>query len=311
MTFDIRQVDLGKLNSMTKYPSILTYHALGDKGVLQDAVQIPFEGRIIGTEKVDGTNTRLIFCPDQSVIVGSREDLLWERRDLIGNPAMGIVDAVKETVHRLVETLCRPGRIAVYFVEVFGRNIGGGAKNYTKTGKVRLPVVRRGFHRELRRDVRLARRTDRSLAGQWRSAIRRCRRDREARRRHRLSDGSGFARHGRRPSFRPAWRKPTSYLLNFHASQCKLDDDANGDPEGIVVRSPDRSRIAKLRREDYERTLRRRKKYGASMKIAVNNHIHLSEFRPSDKPAPPRISQRPGHLRPHAPHPLPVHRRLC
>ncbi|HEY7427666.1 MAG TPA: hypothetical protein VH682_25770 [Gemmataceae bacterium] len=102
-----RQVVLGKLNSMTKYPSILTYHALGHKGVLQETVQVPFEGRIIGTEKVDGTNTRLIFCPDQSVLVGSREDLLWERRDLIGNPAMGIVEAVKETVHRLVEMLCR------------------------------------------------------------------------------------------------------------------------------------------------------------------------------------------------------------
>ncbi len=61
MTFEIRQVDLGKLNSMTKYPSILTYHALGDKGLLQETVQIPFEGRVIGTEKVDGTNTRLIF----------------------------------------------------------------------------------------------------------------------------------------------------------------------------------------------------------------------------------------------------------
>jgi hypothetical protein len=84
---------------------------------------------------VDGTNARLIFCPDQSVLVGSREDLLWERRDLIGNPAMGIVDAVKETVQRLVAPLCRSGRIAVYFVEVFGRSIGSGAKNYTKTGK--------------------------------------------------------------------------------------------------------------------------------------------------------------------------------
>ena len=119
MTFDIRQIDLGKLNSMTKYPSILTYHALGDKGVLQDAVQIPFEGRIIGTEKVDGTNARLIFCPDQSVLVGSRDDLLWERRDLIGNPSMGIVEAVKETVQRLVESHCRPGQISVYFVEVY------------------------------------------------------------------------------------------------------------------------------------------------------------------------------------------------
>src|SRR5438477_10408042 len=122
MAFDIRRVDLGKLNSMTKYPSILTYHCLGEKGVLQDKVQIPFEGRVIGTEKVDGTNTRLIFCPDQSVVVGSREDLLWERRDLIGNPAMGIVENVKDTVHGLFERLCRQDQIGVYFVEVFGRN---------------------------------------------------------------------------------------------------------------------------------------------------------------------------------------------
>jgi len=95
----------------------------------------------------------LIFCPDSSVIAGSREDLLWERRDLIGNPAMGIVEAVKETVQRLVDVLCRPDRIAVYFVEVFGRNIGGGAKNYTKTGKVGFRLFDVVFHRELRRDV--------------------------------------------------------------------------------------------------------------------------------------------------------------
>lgn len=95
--FDIRQVNLGKLNSTAKYLSILTYHALGANGVLQDSVQIPFEGRIIGAEKVDGANTRLIYCPDQSVLVGSRDDLLRARRDLIGNPAMSIVDAVPKT----------------------------------------------------------------------------------------------------------------------------------------------------------------------------------------------------------------------
>ena len=32
MAFDVRKIDLAKLNSMTKYPSILTYHALADKG---------------------------------------------------------------------------------------------------------------------------------------------------------------------------------------------------------------------------------------------------------------------------------------
>ena len=96
------------------------------KGILQEAVQIPFVGRVIGTEKVDGTNTRLIFCPDGSVVVGSREDLLWERRDLIGNPAMGIVEAVKDTVHALATTVCKEGLLTVFFVEVYGKPVFGG-----------------------------------------------------------------------------------------------------------------------------------------------------------------------------------------
>jgi hypothetical protein len=257
MAFEVRQIDLGKLNSMTKYPSILTYHALGDKGMLRETVQVPFEGRILGTEKVDGTNTRLIFCPDQSVLVGSREDLLWERRDLIGNPAMGIVDAVKETVPQLVETLCRPGRIAVYFVEVFGRSIGSGAKNYTKTGKVGFRLF----------DVVVIDDFDELFdwpadkISHWRENG--GQRYVDADEIGRLAAEVGFQTV---PAlFDTAAPLPTEleatyrFLLEFPSSQCKLDEDANGVPEGVVVRSPDRSRIAKLRREDYERTLKRRK----------------------------------------------------
>jgi hypothetical protein len=50
------------------------------------------------------------------------------------------------------------------------------------------------------------------------------------------------------------------FLLDHEWTLCKLDDGAAGIPEGVVVHSPDRSRIAKIRREDYERTLKRRKK---------------------------------------------------
>lgn len=259
MAFDIRQVDLGKLNSMTKYPSILTYHALGDKGVLQDTVQIPFEGRIIGSEKVDGTNARLIFCPDQSVLVGSREDLLWEHRDLIGNPAMGIVETVKETVHRLVETHCGPGHIAVYFVEVFGRNIGGGAKNYTKTGKTDFRLFDVVFIENF--DEMFGWPADR--IAHWRDNG--GQRYVDADQIVKLADEIGFQTV---PALldTDAAELPTDleatfeYILKFQHSRCKLDEDANGEPEGVVIRCPDRSRIAKLRREDYERTLRRRKK---------------------------------------------------
>lgn len=259
MALDIRQVDLGKLNSMTKYPSILTYHALGDKGILQDSVQIPFKGRIIGTEKVDGTNARLIFCPDQSVLVGSREDLLWERRDLIGNPAMGIVGAVKETVQSLFEKLCRPGHIAVYFVEVFGGSIGGGAKNYTKAGKVGFRLF----------DVVSIENVDEMLAwpadkiAHWRDDGGQPYADADAI--VKMAADIGFETvpplFDADASSLPSDLEGTyQFLLGFNNSQCNLDDEANGIPEGVVVRSPDRSRIAKLRREDYERTLKRRKK---------------------------------------------------
>lgn len=65
MNFNVRNVDLSKLNSATKYPSILTYHVIGAKGILQDDVltYFPAATTLIGTEKIDGTNARMIFMP--------------------------------------------------------------------------------------------------------------------------------------------------------------------------------------------------------------------------------------------------------
>src|SRR5262245_55366495 len=51
------------------------------------------------------------------------------------NPSMGIVDAVRDQVQRLYGLLCRPGQLAVYYAEVYGRNIGA-ARQYTREGKV-------------------------------------------------------------------------------------------------------------------------------------------------------------------------------
>jgi hypothetical protein len=259
MTFNIWRADLAKLNSMTKYPSILTYHCLGDKGILQEEVQIPFTGRVIGTEKVDGTNTRLIFCPDGSVLVGSREDLLWERHDLIGNPAMGIVEAVKETVHRLAATVCKEGLLTVFFVEVYGKNIGGGAKNYSKQGKVGFRLFDAIQMDNLEEQLEWP--LDR--IAQWRDAGG-----------QKFVEASRIGAMATEVGFEPvpalfdfdAAKLPLTledthrFLHSFEVSQCKLDEGAEGIPEGVVVRTNDRSAIAKIRREDYERTLKRRKK---------------------------------------------------
>jgi hypothetical protein len=257
MAFDIRKIDLAKLNSMSKYPSILTYHALGDKGALQETVQIPFAGRIIGTEKVDGTNTRLIFCPDGSALVGSREDLLWERRDLIGNPAMGIVEAVKELVQTLFAKLCAENTVAVYYMEVFGRNIGAAAKNYTKDGKVGFRLFDVAFIEDYA-DL-LAWPAEKIAHWRDNGGQQYVDADRLVRIAQEIGVDAVPALFDTDASTLPTDIEATyQFLLRHEWTRCKLDDGAAGIPEGVVVRSPDRSRIAKIRREDYERTLKRR-----------------------------------------------------
>ncbi len=64
------------LNSATKYPSIPTYHALDPKNgnLLEEPVSFGHE-QVLLTEKVDGTNVRLIFIHGHW-FVGSREELL-------------------------------------------------------------------------------------------------------------------------------------------------------------------------------------------------------------------------------------------
>ncbi|MEM8781093.1 MAG: hypothetical protein AAGF26_19995, partial [Cyanobacteria bacterium P01_G01_bin.49] len=63
MTFDIKNADLSKINSLTKYPSIITYHKLDSKngGLLEEPLK--FQGKLLATEKVDGTNARIICLP--------------------------------------------------------------------------------------------------------------------------------------------------------------------------------------------------------------------------------------------------------
>lgn len=51
---------LARVNSATKYPSILTYHAMGAKGCLTEDEVTPFADDVILTEKVDGTNGRIV-----------------------------------------------------------------------------------------------------------------------------------------------------------------------------------------------------------------------------------------------------------
>jgi hypothetical protein len=95
---------LREINTATKYPSIATYHEI-DKGILKEgtATVFPQGSTVIGTEKVDGTNARIVFLPDGNYLIGSREELLYAGGDLIHNPSQGIVDALRAKADWFVE----------------------------------------------------------------------------------------------------------------------------------------------------------------------------------------------------------------
>ena len=128
--FDVRAADLGALNSMTKYPSIPTYHTLDPKnGSLVEGETVPFTGPVLGTEKVDGTNARIISLPDGNFLLGSREELLYAKGDLIGNPAQGIVAALREVAEGLAPV--DGDVVRVHFLEVYGGKVTAASKQYT------------------------------------------------------------------------------------------------------------------------------------------------------------------------------------
>jgi hypothetical protein len=84
---------LGHLNSLTKYPSILTLHELGEKGRLLDTFTTPAVGQtpLYGTEKIHGTNTRILVFADGSYLIGDRGAFLHLGGDFLFDPSNGIV----------------------------------------------------------------------------------------------------------------------------------------------------------------------------------------------------------------------------
>jgi hypothetical protein len=254
--FNVRDVDLARLNSITKYPSIPTYHRMGERGELSDE-RVSFEGRVIGTEKVDGTNSRVILLPDGTYLIGSREELLYARGDLIGNPALGIVDAVRSTAERLAQSV-KPEGIVVLFMETFGGSIGSNARQYTAEKRTGLRL----FDVALMPDYEAPMGRSPAEISLWREG-----------------GGQPFAPVDELPAWAeragiesvPALFDEDASPLpesieevheflseRLPSSRCALDEGAGCRAEGIVVRTADRRIIAKLRFEDYERTLRKR-----------------------------------------------------
>jgi hypothetical protein len=256
----LRDLNLRALNSATKYPSIPTYHRLGDKGRLQEEVITPFpldpETEYEITEKIDGTNARIIVNTDSDeYIIGSREELLTHSDDVIYNPSQGIVDALGKydlgsLGRRSFDEAKWRNDVVVFYGEVYGGKINS-AKNYTSSASYGFRVFDVAFFDE----VDFARSPE--DLSRWRDA-----------------GGQSFATSRDRrihckdfelenvPDIGHVHDVPTSLSATFEwmmktIGMCThASIDATGKPEGMVIRTFDRKRIAKLRYEDYQRSLR-------------------------------------------------------
>jgi RNA ligase len=245
---------LARLNSATKYPSIETYHALDPAdGKLFDQSPAHFwEGQVLLTEKVDGANGRVVVTPDGDWFIGSREELLYAKGDRIENPNLGIVPALLPLAPTLLGS--RP-YIRVYFLEVYGKGIGGAHKQYTRSGRTgyrlfdaaQLPL-------EILDGTREHISSWRQHGGQYFFSE------------EQLT--ATAASHGGIPLVPRLGTVDAAELPGTLAgmyeflkerlpeTRVALDEELTGRAEGIVLRDLDRTQIAKAKFRDYERALR-------------------------------------------------------
>jgi hypothetical protein len=266
MVSALHSISPDKLNSMTKYPSIPTYHTLQPNGgLIEPAIQ--FTGPVVATEKIDGLNARIIYLPDYSYVLGSREELLYARGDYLASSVHGLV----ETLRPFAETKWNdvnlfPDSILVFYVELFGgRNLTPGSKDYTGQNGVAFRLFDIGIIGNYKD---LAERSIEEIAS-WRDNG-----GQTFGTEHSLnlfSDESGVPLTPRLLTLDDANELPrtveaTHDWLAEHATTTRaaIDTGARGRAEGIVLRSIDRSAIAKLRFQNYNRTRQLRGKEAAA-----------------------------------------------
>lgn len=258
---------LRKLNSITKYPSILTYHNLGPKGSLVDSLveNMSFENKpIYITEKIDGTNSRIVFITDANgaavdYIIGSREELLFARGDRIINPALGVVNNLKPVADAIVllsdgNIPLMPNTMYCLYGETYGGNING-AKQYSGHGAYGIRFF--DMWQTPLDHVEDLLQMDIDQISRWRE-----------------HSGQPFVCVDVLKEFcdkfdlnRVPYIRETvgteiphdlqgvwDWMQEFATSTAQIDSDGKGMSEGVVVRYADRSLIRKIRFEDYMRT---------------------------------------------------------
>lgn len=271
--------DIRKLNSMTKYPSILTYHNLGPRGSLVDSL---VEGRkfscqmVYVTEKIDGTNSRILVFTDEEgnisdYFFGSREEMLYAKGDRVCIDNSGITIACsanmeiiqKASENKTIqmrndgdkEPILLPNRMYVLYGETYGGKINAH-KQYTGHNAINMRFFD-AWCMTIDEVLNYINTMTLDALASWRD-----------------NGGQPFMSVTRLYSLlenlnltkvpyincicgceipddlQGVW----DWMQQFAHSVATIDSDGKGDSEGIVIRTENRDLIRKIRFEDYKKT---------------------------------------------------------
>lgn len=262
----MRNYDLGKLNSLTKYPSILTYHKLAEnkKHGLQNEVipssRFKENDDVYLYEKIDGENTRIILISNGENVdyfIGSRNELLHAKGDRIAIPTGNIANHFTPIAEKLAEQLVSNEGVHVIYFESYGGTTPK-AKNYTDN-KLQSGRVFDAFYLTLEEFENLLSK-DKDKIASWRD-----------------NGGQPYLTCDERESLVSRLDLVAAPLLAvvkeeelpsdlFDMTQwmetykiTKSGIDQEGASEGVIARTNNRSIISKLRFEDYQKTIRSKK----------------------------------------------------
>lgn len=241
----VRLADLGRLHARTAYHPPPSYHPPDpDTGALGPVLPKP-QGDVIATELLDGVSCRVVLFADGSYLIGNPQRWLYASGDVIGDAALGVVPTLRPLADRLSGGVnVEPDTVLVVYGELFGGKTPAAAR-YTSRKEIGYRTT----------DVATV-----NLTG-----------DPEARFLPERELQAFAAEHSlplvprvaRFPA-RDLPTKPDAVLLLLEellpSSRCRLDAAADGDPAGLIVRSPDRSWVVSLRFDDYRRAKKRKKK---------------------------------------------------
>ncbi len=251
-----------KLNTFTKYPSILTLHELGEKGMLLDTFTTPIQGeQMFATEKIDGTNVRILIMNNE-YIIGSRENLLHYKGEMFYGTDLDIVESLYKILNnKFPEYYSEKFPLCVLYGELYGGKVHANSKNYgTSTVGFRLFDVAQYSKSDM-----MMLNFERDEISRWRE--------------HETSEGIAYgqdflprneakvecAEFDFVPevpfdlgdmSHETIYRNMKKFLPETLVA---LTDTALKQPEGLVIRNMNRTKIVKIRFEDYERTFKRKK----------------------------------------------------